>query len=141
MSLGGTYGYRLLRYLGFEAGVLTAIHPTGIIRGANFSIDPKDDFTWVHFGPRFILPLWGGRLELSAGAGGTYERYSVGHQNTAIGLAPRSGWGGNLSVGAAMALDRGRRFWLGSTPRWMLINTNSTHDRWFVVTGDVSFRF
>jgi hypothetical protein len=140
VSLGGTYSYRLYRHLALEAGVLTAIHPTGPIRGYNYDIDPKDLFTWVQFGPRVVLPVWEGRLELSAGAGGAYENYSIGSDASGF-LSPRSGWGGNFSAGAAVALDHGRHFWLGTTPRWILVNTGAAHDRWFVAGGEFSFRF
>jgi hypothetical protein len=40
-----------------------------------------------------------------------------------------------------MALDHRRHFWLGTTPRWTLVNAGGAHDRWFVVGGDFSFRF
>jgi hypothetical protein len=139
VSLGGAYSYRLFRHLALEAGVLTAIHPTGPIRGANYDITPNDLFTWVQFGPRAILPVWEGRLELSAGAGGAYENYSI---SSASGfLSPRSGWGGNFSAGAAVPLDHGRHFWLGTAPRLILVNANGVRDRWFVAGGEFSFRF
>lgn len=139
VSLGGSYSFRVFRLLGIEAGVLTALDPTGMLRGANYSFDAKDRFTWVQFGPRLILPLWDGRMEVSAGAGGAYENYSIG--NAAGFLLPRSGWGGNFSGGAAVALDHGRHFWLGTTPRWFLVTSGQQHDRWFVGAGEFSFRF
>ncbi len=141
LSFGGSYRYRLFRYLGLEAGVLTALDPTGVIRSENFSIDVKDRLTWVQFGPRVILPLWDGRLELSAGAGGVYENYSPG-ANSPIGtVASRTGWGGNFSGGAAIALDPGRHFWLGMTPRYIVVSASEAHDRWFIAAGELSFRF
>ena len=139
LSLGGSYSFRLLRHLALEAGVETAIHPTGPIRGAHYDIQPSDLFTWVQFGPRLILPLWDGRMELSAGAGGAYEHYAVG--NASGFLFPRSGWGGNFSAGAAVAIDHGRHFWIGTTPRWFLVNAGYAHDRWFVAGGEISVRF
>lgn len=71
LSFGGSYSDRLFAHLGLEAGGLTALDPTGIVSVANYSIDVKDRYTWVRFGPRFILPLRDGRLKLSAGAGFT----------------------------------------------------------------------
>jgi len=137
VSLGGSYSYRLFRHLGLEAGALTAIHPAGVIRQDFYTFYPKDLFTWVQFGPRLILPVWEGRLELSAGAGGVYENYS-----DASGLlSPRSGWGGNFSAGVAVALDHGRHFWLGMTPRWIVVTAVEAHDRWFIGAGEFSFRF
>jgi len=137
VSLGGAYSYRVFRHLALEAGMLTAIHAAGAIHQDAYAFYPKDLFTWVQFGPRVILPVREGRLELSAGAGGTYENYS-----DASGLlSSRSGWGGNFSVGAAVALDHGRHFWLGTTPRWILVNAGAAHDRRFVAGGEFSFQF
>jgi hypothetical protein len=141
LSFGGSYSYRLLRHLGLETGVLTALDPTGVIRGENFNIDIKDRFTWVQFGPRFILPLWDGRLELSAGAGGVYEDYSPGSPSPSGNMSSRTGWGGNFSGGAAIALDPGRHFWLGMTPRYIVVTAAQAHDRWFIAAGELSFRF
>jgi len=141
LSLGGSYSYRVLQHLGLEAGVLTSLDPTGVVRGANFNIDVKDRFTWVQFGPRFILPLWDGRLEVSAGAGGVYENYSPGRYSPAGNYSSYTGWGGNFSGGAAVALDPGRHFWLGTTPRYILVSTARSHDRWFIAAGEFSFRF
>lgn len=42
-------------------------------------------------------------------------------------------------AGAAVAVDPARHFWLSVTPRWFF--TNSYHDRWFVLTGNIGFRF
>ena len=141
LSFGGSYSYRLFRHLGLEAGVLTALDPTGVVGGANYTIDVKDRFTWVQFGPRFILPLWDGRLELSAGAGGAYENYSPGSPSPIGNVPSRTGWGGNFSGGAAIALDPGRHFWLGMTPRYIVVTAAEAHDRWFIAAGEFSFRF
>jgi hypothetical protein len=144
-SLGATYGYRVFRNLEIEAGVVTALYPTPEIRGANYDIKPNDRFIWVPFGLRGILPLHSGRIELSAAAGGLYEKYSVSNPNSNLGLQSRAGWGGYFAGGAAMAIDRGRHFWLGASPRWFLANANQgfgyQHDRWFAITGDFSVRF
>ena len=141
LSFGGSYSYRLFRHLGLEAGVLTALDPTGVIRGENFAIDVKDRFTWVQFGPRFILPLWDGRLEVSAGAGGAYENYSGGVTTPIGNLPSRTGWGGNFSGGAAIAMDTGRHFWVGMTPRYIVVTAAQAHDRWLIAAGELSFRF
>jgi hypothetical protein len=69
--------------------------------GQNYTINPKDLFPWVQFGPRAIPPFWEERLELSAGAQGAYENVSIGSANGL--LFPPSGGGGNFSAGAAMA--------------------------------------
>ncbi len=140
LSLGATYGYRPIPNLQIEAGVITAIHPSPEIRGAHYDVVPNDLFTWVPFGLRGILPLRGGRFELSAAAGGLYERYSVGNLNTATGPLPRTGWGGYFGLGAAVAIDRGRHLWLGTSPRLFMANSEA-RDRWVAIGGEVGFRF
>lgn len=143
VSLGATYGYRILRHLQADVGVTVALNPSPEIRGATYDVKPDDRFIWVPFGLRGVLPLGGGRFELSAGGGGLYEQYSISNPFLAAGLISRGGWGGYLTGGAAVALDRSRRFWLGATPRWYLTNTTSPYDRnrWFVITGDIGIRF
>jgi hypothetical protein len=64
VSLGATYGYRVLRYLQIEAGVTTALQPTPELGGATFIIEPTDRFVWVPFGLRGVLPLRSGRIDL-----------------------------------------------------------------------------
>jgi hypothetical protein len=53
--------------------------------------------------------------------------------------ASRHDWGGQLAAGAAVAVDPGRHLWLWVAPRWFF--TSTYHDRWFMLTGNVSFRF
>jgi hypothetical protein len=143
VSLGATYGYRVFHNLEAEAGVVTALYPAAEIFGAHYDIKPDDRFVWVPFGLRGILPIKRGRVELSAAAGGLYEKYAVSNPNQAVGLESRDGWGGYFASGAAIAIDRGRHFWLGASPRWYLANANRgyTHDRWFVITGELGFGF
>lgn len=142
VSLGGTYAFRCRRWVAIEGGVLTAINPTGTINSEYGYFDVRDRFTWVPFGVRFILPLQHDRFEISAGGGGTYERYTVGNAQFPAAPAPYSGWGGYFKAKAAVALDPGRHFWLGATPQVFVVNApGSVRDRWFVLTGDVSFRF
>lgn len=140
-SLGGSYGYRVRKHIEAEAGVFTALQPAPEIRGASYFLDPDDRFIWVPFGLRFILPMHRGRVELSAGGGGLYEKYSVSNANPGLGAAPRNGWGGYFVGGATVALDRGKHFWLGVTPRVFLANPKYARDRWFQLMGEFSFRF
>ena len=116
------------------------------LQGDATQIDPlpniHDRFTWVPFGVRLILPLPHDRFELSAGAGGVYERYSGGNTTPAGYGFSYNGWGGYFKPEAAVALDPGRHFWLGAAPQLFLVNgSDGVRDRWFVLTGDVSFRF
>lgn len=140
VSLGGTYSFHLRRWLALEGAVLTAIDPTGVVGGYAGFFDAHDRFTWVPFGARFILPLQHDRFEISAGAGGVYERYT-GFQTPTAGRNSYNAWGGYFKAKAAVALDSGRHFWLGATPQLMLVNGSYQRDRWFVLTGDIGFRF
>ena len=141
VSLGGTYSFRLRRWLALEGGLLTAIDPTGFVGAYAGSFDVHDRFTWVPFGARFILPLRHDRFELSAGVAGVYERYTRHETPVSYGTS-YSGGGGYFKAEAAVALDPGRHFWLGATPQLILVNGSyGARDRWFVLTGDVSFRF
>jgi len=140
-SIGLTYGYRALRHIAFEAGIQTALQPGPEVRGANYDFQPDDRYIWVPFGVRFILPLDDDRFELSAGGGGLYQRYSISNSGSGFGFNAYNAWGG-YGVGAvSVALDRGRHFWLGASPRFFLANGSYARDRWFTITGEFSFRF
>jgi len=136
--LGFTYGYRFHAYIEAEAGLLTAIHPGPEVRGANYDFQNYDRFLWLPFGIRFIAPLRQKRVELSAGAGGLFENYSSGPYPYAYAY---DGWGGYLVGSASVALDRGRHFWFGAAPRFLFANPQYRRDRWFTITGEISFRF
>ncbi len=140
-GLGLSYGYRAHNYVEAEAGVFTALDPTGEICSAHGCVDVNDHFFWVPFGVRFIAPLHLGRAEFSGGGGGLYERYTVGSPSFGGGPLPRHGWGGYFVGSAAMALDHSRRFWLGVTPRWFLANPAYARDRWFQISGEFSGKF
>jgi hypothetical protein len=141
VGLGVTYGYRLKPHLALDAGITTGLRPRPEIRGANYDYTPSDRFLWASFGLRAILPIRRDRFELSAGAGGLYERYSVSNPAPQFSIASYGGWGGYLTGGATVAVDRRHRFWLGASPHWFLSNAQFRRDRWFVITGDFTFRF
>lgn len=141
--LAATYSYRLLPHLDLEAGVDSAISLGTEVRGATYDIRTGDRLLWVPFGIKGVLPTWHKRAELFAGAGGLYEKYLVGNPADFVGISPRSGWGGYAAAGAALALDRGRHYWLGGSSRLFFANTSSgySHDRWFAASLDFGFRF
>jgi hypothetical protein len=140
-GFGLSYGRRVWKYAEAEAGVFTALDPTGDLCNAHGCVDANDNFLWVPFGLRFLAPSFGGRFEVSAGGGGLCERYRT--ENPVSGPSPfvRTGWGGYFVAGAAVALDRGRHFWIGAAPRWFLANPAYARDRWFQIAGEVSVRF
>ena len=100
--------------------------------------DASDHYYWVPFGVRFIAPLYRRRIEISGGGGGLYEKYS---SDLALGLGSRTGGGGYFIASAAFALDRGRHFWVGATPRWFLANPSYARDRWLQISAEISYRF
>ena len=141
-SVSVAYAYRLFPHVDAEAGLDTALSLGSEASGAHYDFKADDRFFWVPFGLRGILPLHSDRVEVSAAAGAVYEKYSVGSPADAI-FVSRDGWGGYASVGAALALDRRRHFWLGSSPRLYFANTNRgyAHDRWFVLNLGLGLRF
>ncbi len=140
-GLGLSYGHRILKYVEPEVGVFAALQPAPEIRGANYFLDPDDRFIWLTAGVRFIAPLYLGRIEFSGGGGGLYESYSVSNPESSLGVQSRHGWGGYFVGSAAVALDHGKHFWLGATPRWFLANPPYARDRWFQIAGEFSLRF
>ena len=138
-SVGVTYAYRLLPPMDVEAGIDTALSLGSEARGANYDIKANDRFIWVPFGLRGVLPLRRDRVEISIGAGGTYEKYSASDSL----FVPRNGWGGYASVGAAVALDGRRHFWLGASPHLFFVNADRgyAHDRWLSANLGLGLRF
>jgi hypothetical protein len=80
-----------------------------------------------------ILPLANNRLELFAGVGGAYAWNSEfsGRLNGSLAQA---------SLGGRLALDRGHRFWLGTTLRGSS-NFGSGRQAWVPLTIDLGIRF
>ena len=142
-SVDVSYAYRLFPHLDLEAGLETALSLGTEARGAHYDFKADDRFFWVPFGLRGVLPMRRGRVELSVGAGGTYEKYSVGNPAQSVAFVSRDGWGGYASVGAAVALDRRRHFWLGTSPHFFFANTDRgyAHDRWLVLNLGLGLRF
>ena len=142
-NIGLMYAYRLFPHWEIEAGIETALALGSEARGAHYDFQADDRFIWVPFGLRTVLPLHRERLEISAGAGGLYEKYWVGNPADSVGFVSREGWGGYASAGAAFALDRRRHFWLSTSPRFFFANTNRgyAHDRWFVLNLGLGLRF
>lgn len=141
VSLGATYGYRITRVIEAEAGAIGAINPVETLCGYAGCFNPGSRIIWVPFGFRFILPLQHDRFELSAGLGGLYQSVSGGGATPVGGAASYNAFGGYGKVSAAVALDHGRHWWLEATPRILIANGQYPRDRWFLLTGDISFRF
>jgi hypothetical protein len=137
--LGISYGFRPLRWFELEAGLMTGLQPGQTVCTGQSCFDPSDRYFWAPFGARFVAPIAWNRVELSAGGGGLLEKYSVSIRPNPFNIATYHGWGGYFAGGAAVKLTR--HFWVGGTPRFLLVNPPYRRDRWFTITGDVSFRF
>jgi len=158
----GRYEYRFFKYLAGEAGVDTTLpsvfsyqyvpifsissgtFPTTIYSSTQtgytyFPFQNRDRVTMLPFGIKGILPLANGRVELFLGAGGAYVWSS--RRFSAV-----SAWREQTSIGGRVALDRHRRFWVGTTWRFYgdlgnLSNRYVTDYNWYTGTADVGFRF
>jgi hypothetical protein len=141
VSLGGTFGYRFTPHVTAEAGVFGVIDPFPPECGYSGCFGRDNRFIQVPFGLKFSLPVRHDRFELSVGGGGLYQRFSVSNPNTDFGETGYSAWGGYFKATAGVAIDRRKRLWLSVTPRWSLANSGGIRDRWFMLTGDISYRF
>jgi hypothetical protein len=137
---GGTYAFRVWSHLWAEGGVFVGFQPSSTV--LEFGYTPNSHLIFAPFGVRWIAPV-SSRFEVSAGAGGLYERFSVSNPSPALGVTPFSAGGGYATGGAAFALDRRRHFWVGASPYFFFANGGSqgVRERWFVLTGDVGVRF
>ena len=136
-TVGATYSRRVVSFVWAEAGVFAALQPTDVYIN-RFGTFPRDShFIWAPFGARGTWPLTR-RFEISAGAGGVYENFSIA-ENYGVGPFSHEGWGGYVTTGTALALDRKRHLWLGASSRFVFINRSS--DRWLMFTGDLGYRF
>lgn len=148
----GNYEFRLLKYLALEAGVETMLPKTtqylyspvfnlGQPSNVFFSssspyvlIEAKDteQNTFLPFGVKGILPVRGSRIELLGGFGGAYVWHSDG--------SFRNAWVTQTNVGARIAVDQGRHFWLGTSGHFYS-NFGSRRQEWLSWTADLGLRF
>jgi len=139
--VGVSYGYRALKFLELDAGLHVALQPGQELCSRFGCYDPNDRYFWIMVGARLVAPLVAGRVELSLGGGGLVQQYSVSNRDSPFGVSSQGAFGGYFTAGAAAPLDRRHHFWIGVTPRVLLANPEFGRDRWFTITGDVSYRF
>jgi len=108
-TIGLTYGYRLMKHVELDTGVFTGFHPAAELCSRNGCQAANDHYYWVPFGVKFVAPIKHDRLELSAGGGGMYQKYSVGTNFFGNGPASYDAWGGYATAGFAIAVDPRRR--------------------------------
>lgn len=149
-AFAGNYEFRVSQYLAVEGGT-DVLLPSGVHYGqiasipagtnlvsytcctiVGLSYTEQSRVSFLNLGLKGILPLAKDRLELFAGIGGAYEWNSLGGY--------LSGVLGQANLGARLAVDRGRRFWLGTSLRGYGSFGRNRQD--FVpLTFDVGIRF
>jgi hypothetical protein len=136
-AFSGSYEFRLFKYLAPEVAVVNTI--PNVNYGGEFGpVISRERITLLSFGPRGIVPLMQGRLELFAGVGAAHL-WSTDLELTVLGYeAPR--WFLQLSGGGRVAIDRRHRFWIGPTVRFTRDGGRPTEE-WVSLTGDFGFRF
>jgi hypothetical protein len=151
-AFAGHYEYRLFRYLAVEAGVDNLLPSTFkvelvpvITSGVSISngyfcsscvFVPQTDrarVTLLPFGFKGILPVAQDRVELFGGVGGAYAWNSDYGQYRDAVLA-------QASIGGRIAIDNGRRFWLGTSLR-AYFNFGTGKQVWSPFTLDLGIRF
>jgi hypothetical protein len=112
-TVGLSYGYRPWKFLEFETGISVGLQPGPQLCSRFGCYDPNDRYIWIPVGLRLIALLVAKRVELSLGGGGLIQKYWVSNPTTEFGVSSQAGFGGYFSAGAAVAVDRRRRFWFG----------------------------
>ena len=155
------YGYRFHRYFQADVGFETVFGAAGIHDFLPTGIGDlriRDYQFLVPLGGRAIAPLANGRLEFYGGGGGAYMRYQERlHQPSEFlrvdcpVCASRDGWGWYGTLGANIALDRGRHFRLGAGSKVYRGHTSGdplgavpalrTRDHWVNVFAELTFAF
>jgi hypothetical protein len=151
-AFAGHYEYRFSKYFAVEAGVDTLLPSTfrlellpvipsgvGLSSGSLCSacvFVPETDrarVTLLPFGFKGILPVARDRVEFFGGFGGAYAWNSDYGQYRDALLA-------QASIGGRLAIDRGHRFWLGTSLRGYS-NFGAGKQVWTPLTLDLGIRF
>ena len=160
------YGHRFHRYVQADAGLEIASGAAGVHtveRSSVGDITITDSELLATFGGRAVLPLAHDRLELHVGGGGAHLHYgedaSLPRGVKTSGLfdvacpkcRSRGGWGHYGMAGAAVALDRRGRYWLGLDARLVRGTTSGqalgsipktrTKDQWINTSMVLMFRW
>jgi hypothetical protein len=162
-GIGALYGYRFHPYFQAEAGYETLFGAADVRDFQNTPFGQlriRDYQQFLPFGGRVIVPLKGDRIQLHAGGGGAYFRYSerirqpFGNQGFRIdcpSCATRDGIGYYGLVGASFALDQAQHFRVGFGSKVYrgategdalgLAPGSRTVDRWINVYGTFGVAF
>jgi hypothetical protein len=155
-AFNGTYEFRFSKYFALEAGIDTTLTTTYystalpiesiIPAGPGLTMTTVTGFTQYIYrgssrstgalvGPRLLLPVAHGHGELFAGFGAAYDWNGRSDAPVAAGA-----WAMQGSMGARIAVDKQRRFWLGSTGR-VISEFGSGAQTRLSWTADLGFRF
>lgn len=157
------YGFRFAEYFQLDAGFDTVFGAAGVndyYTTAFGDLRIRDYQYFIPMGGRVVVALAKERVQLSAGGGGVYMRYSErirqpfgnsGYRIDCSVCSSRDGWGYYALVSANTALDYGRHFRVGATGKVIRGHTDGdplgaapplrTQDHWVVITGDFTFSF
>lgn len=132
-TFSGNYEFRLLRHLSAEVGIENML-PKQVSFSPHGSYTTRERLTLLPFGLRGVAALAGQRVELFAGTGGArLWRTEQGNSYNATTMF----W--QVNAGGRVALDHGRRFWVGTTIRFYRDLGRPTQ-QWLSLTGDFGFR-
>lgn len=124
-GVGALYGYRFHPYFQVEAGYETLFGAARVrdwVPTVFGNLRIRDYQQFLPFGGRVIVPLARDRVQLHAGGGGAYFRYSERirqpfqdswYRVDCVECAVRDGVGYYGLLGVSIALDRARHFRLG----------------------------
>ena len=131
-----------LPHLALEARMDSALWLGSEARGTNYDLKADDRFIWAPFGVRGIPPVWNGRIEISAGAGGTYEKYWVSNPQPS-GRICVARWMGRLCLGRRALGARSAAPLLAGCDTVFLSGEFKPGGsrRWFVLNAGLGFRF
>ena len=159
------YGCRFMKNFQADIGFDTVFHAANIrdyYESQFGDLRIKDYQYFLPMGGRVIIPLVSNRLQLQAGGGGVWMKYSerirqpLSGGNSSFRLdcpvcTSRSGWGYYSMLGASYALDRSQLFRLGVTTKLYRGQTSGdplgpipgiqTNDQWLITAAEFSINF
>jgi len=137
-AFSASYEFRLFKYFAPEVDVVNLIpkYITNYDPNQGPPTPERYRVTLISLGGRGIAPLAQGRIELFAGAAAVH----VSSSNSELFFYYSSRWIGQVNGGGRIAIDKGRRFWIGPTVRFSRDGGRPTQE-WVSLTADFGFRF
>jgi hypothetical protein len=156
------YGYRFMKNFQADLGFDTVFHAANIkdYYQTDFGdLRIKDYQYFVPIGGRVVIPLARNRVQLYAGGGGAWMKYSErirqpfgnNFRLDCPVCTSRSGWGYYSLLGASYAIDRAQLFRIGFTSKLYRGKTSGeplgaipavrTNDQWLTTAIEFSINF